>query len=104
MNTFFVTNTEGETAEIEIRADWSLMEVLREEGFDEILAMCGGSCSCATCHVHIDSVSALPVMEEDEEMLVMSAEDYDPQKSRLSCQIPMNDKLAGIKVTLVTEE
>lgn len=109
MSTFFVTNTRGETAEIEIRPDWSLMEVLREEGYDEILAMCGGSCSCATCHVHLEGAnglapSGLAPIEEDEEMLVMTTESYDAAKSRLSCQIPLNSQLAGLRVTLVGDE
>lgn len=104
MSTVFVTNTAGETAEIEIRPDWSLMEVLREEGYDEILAMCGGSCSCATCHVYIEPSGLLPPIEEDEEMLLMTADGYDAEKSRLSCQIPMTDKLAGLRIRLVSED
>jgi 2Fe-2S ferredoxin len=30
------------------------MEVLRDHGFDDLLALCGGCCSCATCHVFVD--------------------------------------------------
>jgi len=104
MSTFFVTNLQDQTVEIELRPGWSLMEVLREEGYEEIYAMCGGSCSCATCHVHIDASQALPPVEEDEEMLLMSADSYDAKKSRLSCQIPMTDALAGLRVTIVADD
>ena len=49
-------------------AGLSVMEVIRDGGIDEVLALCGGCCSCATCHVHVDPAFAdkLPPMSEDE--------------------------------------
>ncbi|MBX9732190.1 MAG: 2Fe-2S iron-sulfur cluster binding domain-containing protein, partial [Sphingomonas sp.] len=44
----------GEERTIEGEAGLSVMEVIRDAGIDEILALCGGCCSCATCHVHVD--------------------------------------------------
>lgn len=82
------------------------MEVLRDAGYDEILAMCGGCCSCATCHVHIEEPDTpdILVVEEDEEMLLSMSDNYHQSKSRLSCQIELSEAHAGLKVTLLPEE
>ena len=67
------------------------MEVIRDAGIDELLALCGGCCSCATCHVHVDPdfAARLPPMSEDENDLLDSSDDRD-ETSRLSCQIPFD--------------
>jgi len=106
MSAILVTDTQGESREIELKAGWSLMEVLRDAGYEEILAMCGGSCSCATCHVHIEATPPmdLPTVEEDEEMLLMMAENYDLDRSRLSCQIELSELHSGMRVVLLPEE
>lgn len=103
MSKILVTDLQGDTREVEIKSGWSLMELLREEGYDDILAMCGGSCSCATCHVHIRNSGEfdLPPMEEDEEMLVTDSDAFHAERSRLSCQIELDDELDGLEVTLV---
>lgn len=33
----------------------SVMELIRDNGFDELLALCSGGCSCATCRVYVDA-------------------------------------------------
>ena len=98
-----VTNLEGESRQIKINSDMTLMELLRDEGYEEILAMCGGSCSCATCHVYIDASNSveLSVIEEDEQMLLEMADNYSAEKSRLSCQIELSDDHDGLEVNLV---
>src|SRR3546814_15081114 len=70
----------------------TVMENIRDAGFDELLALCGGCCSCATCHVHVEAGNgdAIPAMSEDENDLLDSTSDRD-ENSRLSCQIPFRD-------------
>ena len=53
-----VTNREGETSEIAVGEGLTVMEAIRDNGFDELLALCGGCCSCATCHIHVDPAFA----------------------------------------------
>ena len=53
-----VISRNGESREVEAESGLSLMEVIRDNGFDELLALCGGCCSCATCHVHVDPAFA----------------------------------------------
>ncbi len=49
-----LTGADGEVRELEVEAGRTLMEALRDNGVGEILALCGGCCSCATCHVYVD--------------------------------------------------
>ena len=100
-----VTTREGEQRTITAASGRSLMENLREGGIDEILALCGGNCSCATCHVHVadDWLGRLPPMSADEDDLLDSS-DHRQANSRLSCQIPMSDGLDQLQVTVAPEE
>jgi 2Fe-2S ferredoxin len=96
-----IVNTDGAEKEVEVKSGFSVMEAIRDNGFDELLALCGGCCSCATCHVIVDPAFAdkLPKMSEDENDLLDSS-DHRVETSRLSCQIKMTDALDGLKVTI----
>ncbi len=95
----------GEEKSITGEAGLSVMEVIRDAGIDEILALCGGCCSCATCHVHVDPEFAakLPKMSMDEDDLLDSSASRD-EYSRLSCQLPFSDALDGMKVRVAEED
>ena len=105
MPKLIVTTREGEERELDGEAGLSVMEVIRDGGIDELLALCGGCCSCATCHVHVDPDFAdlLPAMGEDENNLLDSTGDRDAT-SRLSCQIPFTDALDGLRVKIAEED
>ena len=92
-----VVNRDGEESTIDVEDGLN--------GFDELLALCGGCCSCATCHVHVDegSMDKLPAMSEDEDDLLESS-DHRNETSRLSCQIPFTADLDGLKVTIAPED
>jgi 2Fe-2S ferredoxin len=100
-----VVNRAGKQHVIEAKAGQTLMEILRDQNMD-VEAICGGCCSCATCHVFIDDAWAakLPARSADEQELVEETESYKPANSRLSCQIKMTDALDGISVTVAPEE
>ena len=102
MPKLIVTNRDGETSEIEVENGLTVMEAVRDNGFDELLALCGGCCSCATCHCYVES-DKLPKMSEDEDDLLESS-DHRKDNSRLSCQIPMTAELDGLKVTIAPED
>jgi 2Fe-2S ferredoxin len=105
MPQIIVVNQSGEEKIVDAAEGLSLMEVIRDEGFDELLALCGGCCSCATCHVYIDPAfaSALPAMSEDENDLLDSSDNRN-ETSRLSCQVPVTAELEGLKVTIAPED
>ncbi|MEO7248546.1 MAG: 2Fe-2S iron-sulfur cluster-binding protein [Novosphingobium sp.] len=93
---------DGEVREINGDAGRSLMEVGKAHSVVGILADCGGSCACATCHVYVDAawtdIVGLPDQIE-EEMLDMVS-DVRRSTSRLSCQIKLRDELDGLRVTV----
>jgi ferredoxin, 2Fe-2S len=95
-----VTDQDGVEHELEGLDGWRVMEVIRDWGLN-IKAECGGSCSCATCHVYVadDWLGRLPEASDDEEDLLYSTLDKRPN-SRLSCQILLSDALDGLTVTL----
>ena len=105
MPKLIVTTRSGDTREVEASAGLTVMEAIRDNGFDELLALCGGCCSCATCHVHVDPEFAglLPAMSEDEDDLLDSSDDRDAT-SRLSCQIPFTEQLDGLRVRIAEED
>ena len=100
-----VVNREGEERTVDAASGVSVMEAIRDNGFDELLALCGGCCSCATCHVFVDPAFAdrLPEMSEDENDLLDSS-DHRNESSRLSCQLPLTDELDGLRVTIAPED
>lgn len=92
---------DGNTRELQVREGSSLMEAIRDADLD-IMAICGGSCSCGTCHVHIDPsyVDLLPPRSEEETMLVCNSPYFDDSLSRLGCQVQCGPELDGLTVAL----
>lgn len=94
----------GNEHEVETPAQGSLMEALRELDYG-VTAICGGMCSCATCHVYIadDWAGRLPMQQGDERELVAELT-HRTDTSRLACQIDLSPQLDGLRVTLAAEE
>lgn len=99
------TDRAGNVHEIEAETGISLMLNLRDRGNLDVAAICGGQCSCATCHVYVDEawMDQVPAQEADERELVSESGHYK-SNSRLSCQIEMSDDLDGLVVTLAPED
>jgi 2Fe-2S ferredoxin len=92
--------------ELEVDVGTSLMQAALAHGLDGIVAECGGSAMCATCHVFVDEgdLGRLPEMGPDEdEMLDGTAVPREPN-SRLSCQLVMTPELDGIVVRLPEDQ
>jgi 2Fe-2S ferredoxin len=100
-----IVTRDGQENVVDGEIGLSVMEVIRENGIDELLALCGGCCSCATCHVHVDEawLEALPAMGADENDLLDSS-DHRSAASRLSCQIQVVPALDGLRVTIAPED
>lgn len=105
MPNLIVVTRDGAEHSLEGDADLSVMEVIRNAGMDELLALCGGCCSCATCHIHVDPALSdrLPPMSEDENDLLDSS-DHRDATSRLSCQIRFDAGLNGLRVRIAEED
>ncbi len=99
-----VVNRNGVEVEVQASAGSTLMEPLRDIE-DGVSAICGGMCSCATCHVYVDEawVGKLPAAHSDETDMLRDLTSRQPN-SRLSCQITLTDALDGLKATIAPEE
>ena len=104
MTAIIVTTREGERIELDGEDGASIMEALREGDVDEVLAICGGCMSCATCQVYIDASDfhRLPPMSAEESALLDDS-GVRQATSRLSCQIILDHGLDGIRLTVAPE-
>jgi 2Fe-2S ferredoxin len=100
-----VTDRDGNEHELEGRPGLKLMETLREYDYG-VTAICGGLCSCATCHIFIDPewTGRLPAPQSDEKELLVELQYYDAERSRLSCQVDFTESLDGLRLTVAPDE
>lgn len=96
-----VTGADGVERTIEAEDGGNLMEALRDNGFEELAALCGGCCACATCHIYVDpewmAQLGTPTGDEDD---LLDSSDARESNSRLSCQIPVGPEIEGMRVTI----
>jgi 2Fe-2S ferredoxin len=102
-----IIDREGESHEIDAPTDMNmnLMEVVRsyELAPEGTIGICGGMAMCASCQCYVLSDTELPEMQDDEEAMLAEAFHVE-DNSRLGCQIPITEELAGLKVQLSPEE
>lgn len=94
-----VTNSQGEEVEVEFTNGDTLMQTLVGAGVSDLLALCGGVCSCATCHVYLDGEAnnlIAPADEEEADLLEML--DARRDNSRLSCQVRLTKDFDGTRI------
>ena len=90
----------GEKIVVE-NATGTLMSAAVENQVPGIDGDCGGVCSCATCHVHVDPAWAERVGKpNDAEEGMLELEDHVTEHSRLGCQVELTDDLDGLVVTV----
>lgn len=102
MPKLIVITSDGNQSAIEGKEGAIFMELMRDNGIDELVAQCGGTCSCGTCHVWVaeEFLDRLPAIEEQEEDMLSSLETRQ-DNSRLSCQLRLTEALDGITVEVV---
>ena len=105
MAEIIVTTREGKEIALAAKPGMSVMEIIRDGGVDELLALCGGCCSCATCHVYVDGADVARTGEASaDEADLLDSSDHKTSASRLSCQIAFTAALDGLKVTIAPED
>jgi 2Fe-2S ferredoxin len=99
-----VVDRDGHEHRVEGRLDAPVMETLRDLDYG-VAAICGGMCSCATCHVYVDEawLARLPARQGDEQELLQELSGFKPN-SRLSCQVKFTEALSGLKLTIAPDE
>jgi len=96
-----VIDREGAPHELDAPTDMNmnLMEVCKAYELP-VEGICGGMAMCASCHCYVESDHELPEKSEDEEDMLDEAFFVDDEKSRLGCQIKINDSIDGLKIKL----
>ena len=99
-----VIDRDGQEHRVEGKTGLKVMETLRDLDYG-VAAICGGMCSCATCHVYVDPEwqGRLPPPMSDERELLNELSQCEPN-SRLSCQIELTAELDGLRVTIAPDE
>ena len=101
MPTITYIQYEGTPQAIEAESGSTVMETAIDNGIEGIVAECGGACSCATCHVYVDTewLPRLPAPDEHEDGMLDCVFDRQPN-SRLSCQIEVTEEIDGLTVSV----
>lgn len=100
--TIHFVSAAGESTHIQARTGQSLMLAAVEANVKGIDADCGGTITCATCHVMVGApwLERLPAVAPDEDSVLDFTASPRTAGSRLSCQIPLTAELDGLTVTL----
>jgi 2Fe-2S ferredoxin len=104
MQEIHVILLDGSRITLEGQIGMNAMNLIRNVGVDDLAAICGGACSCGTCHVYVDAAYfdlLSPIGHDENELL--AANDRRGETSRLACQIEYTRTLSGITVTLAPE-
>lgn len=90
---------DGTEKHMEVPCGQSVMDGSVRNNLPGIVAECGGSCSCATCHVFVEH-SKDDAFDEpmDEETELLEFLENTASNSRLSCQLIVSEASDGAKV------
>lgn len=106
MPTLHLVHADGHAVTIEGASGRSLMQAAVSAGIEAIVADCGGTLSCATCHVMLDEPwrSRVPAPTSDEDAMLELTAAPREAGSRLSCQISLDVSLDGLVVRLPSRQ
>lgn len=91
---------DGSRHSVDADGEASVMQVATFNNIRGIEGACGGFCSCATCHVYVESSHALPPPAADEESMLTGTAAKRGMNSRLACQIRITPELDGLVVRM----
>ena len=96
---------DGTEHQVDVGEEMSLMEGATLNMVPGVEGMCGGICSCATCHCYIPEAwqSQVSAMSDGENTMLENAIDRRAN-SRLGCQISVTPAMQGMRVELPEEQ
>jgi 2Fe-2S ferredoxin len=100
MTTITFILKDGSRRSVDADSEDNLMQVATFNSVPGIEGACGGFCSCATCHVYVESAHALPPPATDEESMLTGTAAKREKNSRLACQIRITPALDGLVVRM----
>ena len=89
---------DGTRHSVDAESEANVMQVATFNNVRGIEGACGGFCSCATCHVYVESAHALPPPAADEETMLTGTAAQRESNSRLACQLKLGPELDGLVV------
>ncbi|MDA8599073.1 2Fe-2S iron-sulfur cluster-binding protein [Porticoccaceae bacterium] len=100
-----IIDPDGNEYETQTDIGGNLMTVATDNLIPGIDAECGGSCSCATCHVYINDTKQLQLLGEksDVENMLLDCLETKRENSRLACQVSLTDKQDGLVVHIAPQ-
>jgi ferredoxin, 2Fe-2S len=95
---------DGTRHEVDVKLDDTLMQAAYKANVRGIIAECGGSAMCATCHCYVLETPAgdLPKPLNDEADTIEFNANEPQDNSRLTCQIRVTEKLEGAVFQVAT--
>lgn len=105
MPTIVYIEPDGTRRAVSAPVGLSVMEAALSHQIEGIIALCGGACACATCHVYVEPewLGRLEPRDDMESGMLEAA--FEPQpNSRLSCQIPITAELDGLTVRVPSKQ
>ncbi|HEV8678039.1 MAG TPA: 2Fe-2S iron-sulfur cluster-binding protein [Stellaceae bacterium] len=95
-------SSDGKQTTLDVPVGTSVMQAAVLHGVDGIVAECGGSCMCATCHVYVrdDQLALVPPMQPDEDAMLEGTASPRLANSRLGCQLVVSAEMDGLVVTM----
>lgn len=100
MTTITFILKDGSRRSVDVDTEENLMQLASFNNVPGIEGACGGFCSCATCHVYVESGHALPPPAADEHSMLSGTAAKRAKNSRLACQIKLNPSLDGLVVRM----
>ena len=100
-----VIDRKGKKTAIDIEEGTTVRDAIEEKLSPDNYGVCGGNCSCGTCHVHITSsdFKKMNAAEEDEILTLKEAAIKPTTHSRLGCQIELIKEHHNITVTIAPD-
>ena len=100
-----VIDREGKKTVIDIEEGTTIRDAIEKELSPDNYGVCGGSCVCGTCHVHVtpSDFEKLKAAEEDEISTLKEAAIKPTTYSRLGCQIELKKEYNNITVTIAPD-
>lgn len=97
---------DGRETTVDAKAGDSVMQTALNTNLQGIVAECGGSMACATCHVYVadEWASKTGDRRDGEEDLLDCAMSDMRDTSRLSCQMMLTEALDGLRVHIAPEQ
>lgn len=91
---------QGDRHALKVPVGTTLMRAAVEGGVSGVLAVCGGTCTCGTCHVYVEFSQQALAPPSDDESAMLEFVIAPRENSRLACQIQVSDGMGELLVSV----